>query len=74
MKRASKNLILSMLFLLSGLYFSRKISFLSLKFKLVVLVLQKLRLSTNSLDSSGLELITSIGFLNNWIIEEIIKA
>ena len=28
-----------MLFLLSGLYFSRKISFLSLKFKLVVLVL-----------------------------------
>ena len=63
-----------MLFLLSGLYFSRKISFLSLKFKLVVLVLQKLRLSTNSLDSSGLELITSIGFLNNWIIEEIIKA
>ena len=74
MKRASKHLILSMLFLLSGLYFSRKISFLSLKFKLVVLVLQKLRLSTNSLDSSGLELITSIGFLNNWIIEEIIKA
>ncbi len=50
--------------LLSGLYFSRKISFLSVKFKFEVELLQKLMLSKIRIDSSGFEVITKVGTLN----------